>query len=209
MGYDVTFHGITKDIEGKTVLALLNGTLDVDTVISELPNMCDDLPEVVKQWLEYWIADYKEGNKYIASLTSYRLCMLSGYRRKCWYVRGMQGVSFWSETYPELNELINPVTEWIGGPLAGRGDPSSGKIIENYTGSGVIEDVLALKKWWDSTDLGDLVDEEGRWAFESAIKYCIDNNLSFIEVSDVYSPMAGASINVKASVQAMHLQEES
>jgi hypothetical protein len=205
MGFDITFHGIERNLEGDIIEQLINKKIKPKDIVKKLPNCDEDLPKVVTEWLQLLVEEKKEKNKYLASLASYRLCMLSAYYRECWYCRGTQGVSFWAEKHPELKELIVPVTEWLGGKFTDYGDPSNGLIIENYTGSGIINKPKLLLDWYKATDLKDEIDEDGKWAFENSLNYCIQNKLSFIEVSDVYSPMSGSTINVEQSVNAKHL----
>lgn len=208
MGYDITFHGISDDLEGVAMRQLLGRERSVPDLVNALPNCVDDLPDVCNEWFNILLEEQDSENEYLASMLSYRLAMVSGYHRPCWYCRGMQGISFWSDSHPELLEMITPTTRWVGGPVEALPDPSRGVIIENYVGSGVVNDPALLLEWYQSVDLGYQVDEEGDWAFRSALQYCIENKLSFIEVSDVYSPMAGATINVEQTVNAMHLKKD-
>jgi hypothetical protein len=179
--------------------------LSARDLVASLPGCNDDLPAICTEWFEILLQERDARNQFVSTMLSYRLAMVSGYHRPCWYCRGMQGISCWADPFPEIRELIIPANKWVGGSVAAFPDPTDGLIRENYLGSGAVDEVGELLAWYENADLEERVDEEGDWAFRSALAYCIENHLSFIEVSDVYSPMAGASINVEQSVRAKHL----
>jgi hypothetical protein len=130
--------------------------------------------------------------------------MLAGYFRPFWYARG-QALSFLLEDSNEPQCVFTPLLDYLGGPLSGREDPSRGLIVENWTGSGVINDPKSFLAWFDKQEFGDHFDNEGLEAVRKCAGYSIKNNCQMIEVADVYSPFAG-TCTFEEHARAHHLE---
>ena len=202
MGFDMTFHPISRDLEGEIVSAFLQRKRTAAEIIAKLEGCTEDLVSVVDNILSVLLEDKDKRHPYLSIFISYRLAMISAYYKPCWYARGRQGISFMGENYPDVTKFITPAVDWLGGEFVDYGDPSKGFILENFCGSGVITDMKGFKKWFDGHRGEGVLDAEGLWSMKQCIDYCLAHNCHMIEATDVYSPMAGASINVEKSVRS-------
>jgi hypothetical protein len=193
VGYDVTFHPVRLEKEGQVLRDLLLGCRSPKDIVKLLPNCTDDLPEVVEDQLNVLLEDH-ESNEYLACHASYRLAMLAGYIRPYWYARG-QAISFFLENDAENQRVFKPFLQWLGEPWRQRADPSCGLILENYTGSGVIEQPKEFLEWFNNQQMGTLFDEEGIDAVRRCASYAISHGCQIIEAADVFSPIGGYCTN--------------
>lgn len=193
LGYDITFHPVRLQKEGRALRDLLLGRRLPSDIVKMLPNCKDDLPSVVEDQLNVLLEGH-ETNEYLGCLASYRLAMLAGYIRPYWYARD-QAVTFYLERDAEQQRVFTPFLRCLGEPWQQRADPSRGLIVENYTGSGVIEWPAEFLQWFNNQQFGELFDEDGIDAIRRCADYAISHGCQMIEVADVYSPIGGYCTN--------------
>jgi hypothetical protein len=99
------------------------------------------------------------------------------------------------EEAAEPQRVFTPLLSWLGEPWLQRSDPSNGLIVENYTGSGIIEQPKEFLDWFNQQQYGERFAEEGIDAVRRCAEYAIRHGCQMVEAADVYSPMAGYCTN--------------
>src|SRR5262245_38924448 len=185
MGFDVTFHPVRLDVEGKVIRDLLLSKTTPKKVAKALPNCKDDLPQMVEENLANLVKN--ETNEYLACFASYNTAMLAGYLRPYWYARG-QAISFYLEQHRDQTNVFTSFLKWLGEPFSNRADPTNGLIFDNWSGSGVITSPSEFLEWFSRQNFGELFDEEGLEAVRQCANCCIARGWHMLEATDVYGP---------------------
>jgi hypothetical protein len=199
MGYDITFHPISKEDLERYLFQVADTPSISDARARELAANDDDYQMIMDfyyrnfpEWLVEAAAQEKQGIPAFSSRFVRTAAALAGFKHPYWYCRG-SALSFVVEREASLHALITPVNRIASGVLAGIGDCSEGLITENFSAGGFIADIGALRQELSrhSKSVDKVFDSEGHWALENAMNYAEQHRLGLIEAADVYVPAEG------------------
>ncbi|MBH0059291.1 hypothetical protein I6F65_20320 [Pseudoalteromonas sp. SWXJZ94C] len=203
MGYDVTFHAISKNELKKYVYDVLEDPTLAEERGKELT---DDESEQefiqsiygnMREWLS---ASQQEQNDF-AKTFSFAIAAISGYLHDFYYSRNFALSFIEFEDHPGF---FKSYTSIEGSPLVGCTDLSGGNIEGNYSASGFSDDAKGIFELMEQIDLD--VDEEGLDSLKRALKYCVDNDLLFLEASDLVVPFSNESFTNTDKMKAHFLK---
>jgi hypothetical protein len=199
MGFDITFHPVSKADLDRYIFAVADNPRLAEERARELATTEDDFKMIMEFYYEEfpkWLHDVpqqeREGAPAFAATFVRAAAALAGFKYPYWYCRG-SALTFLAEDDSRLLPLFTPLGRLTDGVLSRIGDSSNGLIAENYSTSGFIGDVVALRKVLSgSSDVIDNhFDDEGRWALDNALAYAKKHGLGLVEAADIYVPMEG------------------
>ena len=201
MGYDVTFHPVSRaelqrfvfDVVGDPALASVRAT-----ELAPDPDKREVALDVYEQ-MSAWNGQDVPFNATYGVVAA----IVAGFLHPYWYVRG-QAVSFLAQQDPSVHELLVPLPRIAEGAVGSLKDPSCGLITDNYTASGLLENLdeflVRFQKhlrpqsklaFWKKPPLAlELFSEDGIQALEYAVRYAQAKRLGLMEATDVVVPFA-------------------
>ncbi len=213
MGFDVTFHSISNDELKKYVFDVLENPSCAQDVAKEISKgnekKYEDIFRIYDNALLYWFREKidSEGNaiagENFSSTFSLGIAALSGYLHPYWYSRD-GALSLCSDERPEIKDFFHGHTMLKNSPLKIFNEGTSYTFKSNYSASGIISNVAKVKEWISSNKefLEQRFEKDGLDSLFRAIDYCMENDLLFIEATDVVVPIADQSFtdldNLKA-----------
>ncbi len=216
MGYDITFHPISKADLDRYLFQVADDPNLADARAKELAGKnADDFQMIMEfyyenfpEWLAETTEQEKQGLPAFAARFVRTAAALAGFKYPYWYCRG-SALSFVATEEPSLRALITPVSRFASGTLKNMGDSSEGLITENFSASGFIGDIAALRRELSKLTkaMSEVFDAEGRWALDNAMNYAEKHGLGLIEAADVYVPMEGGGSKYE-NLRAQFLNEK-
>jgi hypothetical protein len=213
MGFDITFHPISKADLDRYLFEVADNPTLAEARAKELAVDGDDFQMIMEfyyQKFPRWLAEAAEKERRripaFAAFFVRTAAALAGFKYPYWYCRG-SALSFVAGQEASLRALFTPVGRMTQGVLSTMGDCSDGLIAENFSASGFIADLPALRKELGrlSHSVDRFFDKEGHWALENALAFAEQRGLGLIEAADVYVPMQGGGSKF-ANLRADFLQ---
>ena len=200
MGYDVTFHAISKKELKKYVFDVLeepNLAADRAKEMSEDEEKQDEIQSIYGHMLE-WIAAGPNSGDDFAKTFSFAIAALSGFLHEYYYSRNF--------ALSLLNidaTFFQSFTSISDTPISKFNDRSGGNIIGNYSASGFSDNPKAILTLIEQYDLSDF--EDGEDSLKRMLAYCINNDLLFFEASDIVVPFSNESFTDRDQMKAHYL----
>jgi hypothetical protein len=206
MGYDITFHPITKEELSKYYLDILKypnlmyeRVNEITTSKKEFNNIINLLKIIVKNKEDLALINKEDFLYYekFSTIISFGAAALAGFLHPYWYARN-SCLTFLIEnrhdnfkSYNKLNlDFFKPII-YYQSSISNEGNSL---IYNNYSASGFIENSNLQKLKDNLSDekfVDEILDTMGDDNYDSLIKaidYAITNNTGLIEASDVYTP---------------------
>jgi hypothetical protein len=199
MGFDITFHPVAKADLARYVFEVAENPDLAESRARELAANEDDFNMIMEfyyqqfpEWLQGVPDQERQGAPAFAATFVRTGAALAGFKYPYWYCRG-SALTFVAEGNRSLRALFAPLGKLTDGVLSRMGDSSKGLIAENYSTSGFIADIGALRQELARIPaaLEKQFDDEGRWALENALTFAEEHGLGLIEASDIYVPAEG------------------
>lgn len=202
MGFDITFHAISKHELEHYVFDVLRDPSLADARAAEITSDPEKQARIKTDIYEGalipWFVHGKDGdgdpitNYNFAHTFAFGIAILSGFLHPYWYSRN-GALRLAQNDHPEIGDLFTSYTALPNSPFAKFTDAKDVKMLNgNYTGSGVITDVAALKKWVDNNAdyLSQSFEVDGLDSLHKMIDYCAANDLWFLEGTEVSIPIS-------------------
>lgn len=212
MGYDITFHSISKLELRRYVFDILEDPSCAESRSNEVSTTPEKRAKVFQtyyldhliKWLSQEQARYDDISPSFAMVTA----VIAGYLHPYHYSRNFS-LSLISERYPEVKAFFTSLTAIPGSPLAGYNDPNEGLIAHNYAASGIVDEpsnalAFILR---NESELVAAYGEDELSAIKSSLSYCIDRNLCFIEAAEVVFPLGDACFSDFDNFRASFLKQ--
>lgn len=202
MGFDITFHAISKrELEHYVFDVLRDPALAASRaaeITTDLQKQNRIKTDIYEGALIPWFVNEKDGdgdpitNYNFVQTFAFGIAILSGYLHPYWYSRN-GALRLARNDNPEIGELFTSYTALPGSPFAKFTEAKDVKMLNgNYTGSGVSTDVAALKKWVDDNAdyLSGSFEVDGLDSLHKMIEYCAENDLWFLEGTEICIPIS-------------------
>lgn len=213
MGIDATFHAISKDELQNCVFDVINDPEHAIELTSQLAidfNKLVELHAFYQSNLTPWSLQLKAGgwSDDIGSNFAMAVAVISGYLHPYYYARNFN-FSILSADYPEIRNFFTSITQIEGSPLKGLSDEGAGLISANYCASGVAQDPIKLMEFLERHEqqLEHKYDQDDIESLKSALTYTIDNELWFLEASEVVTPIIGECLSDKENLNAYFMNQ--
>jgi hypothetical protein len=199
MGFDITFHPVGKADLDRYIFDVAETPRLAGERARELAGNEEDFKMIMEFYYQEfpgWLRDVPReengGAPAFAATFVRAAAALAGFKYPYWYCRG-SALTFVAEEESRFRALFTPLGQLTNGVLSRIGDSSNGLIAENYSTSGFIGNLEALRKELNrsSTVIDEVFDDEGRWALDNALGYAKEHGLGLIEAADIYVPMEG------------------
>jgi hypothetical protein len=206
MGFDVTFHSISEAELEKYVFDVLNDPSCAEHRAKEISqgnnDKFEDIFRIYDNALLYWYRERKDsesqeiGVENFSSTFSLGIAALSGYLHPFWYSRD-GALSLLANERPELKSFFNGYTKMEKSPLGSFNEGEDFTFKSNYSASSVINDVPSLKEWLENNKyfVSHRFEADGLDSLYRSVDYCIENDLLFLEASDVVVPFKDQSFS--------------
>ncbi len=214
MGYDITFHSISKAELRRYVFDILEEPSCAESRSIEVSKTPEKRAKVFQtyyldhliKWLGQEQARYDDISPSFAMVTA----VIAGYLHPYHYSRNFS-LSLISERYPEVKAFFTSLTAIPGSPLLGYNDPNEGLIAHNYAASGIVDNPSNVLDFIlrNESELVAAHGEDELSAIKSCLTYCIDRNLCFIEAAEVVFPLGDACFSDFDNFRASFLKQSS
>lgn len=218
MGYDISFHSISKTELKKYFFDVITDPSCAEERSRSIPasekKQKTLLESLYRNSLIPWSELIKQGKIETIGEISPNFSMvaaaISGYLHPYHYSRNFS-LSLISEQFPEVRNFFTSLTRIEGSPLSDLIDSHCGMIASNYAGSGISEkpsEILAFirrNEEWLTAEYS--LDEVS--AIKSCLLYCISNELAFIEAAEIVFPLGGQCLSDYDNLNAYFLKEKS
>ena len=208
MGIDATFHAISKEELKSYVFDVINDPEHAIQLTSQLAidfNKLVELHAFYQSDLNPWSLQltYGDWSDDIGSNFAIAVAVISGYLHPFFYARNFN-FSLMSSDYPEIKQFFTSLTQIEGSPLKGLCDEGAGLISANYCASGVAKNPSELMGFLErhKQQLGQKYDQDDIESLRSALTYAIDNELWFLEASEIVTPIIGECLSDKENLNA-------
>lgn len=214
MGYDITFHSISKNELQRYVFDVLEDPSCAENrskEISSAPEKCAKIFQTYySDHLIKWFGEEQARRDDISPSFALVTAVIAGYLHPYHYSRNF-ALMLLSERFPEVKGLFTSLTKVQGSPLADYSDPNDGLISHNYAASGIVEHpsrVLDFIERNESELLMDYGEEEVK-ALKSCLNYCVERDLYFLEAAEVVFPLGGGCFSDYENLRASFLKQRS
>lgn len=202
MGYDVTFHAISKSELKKYVFDVLDDpslAAERSKNIDENEDNQEYIQSIYDNMLQ-WISSSPQKCDDFAETFSFAIAAISGYLHDFYYSRNFALSFIEGEHRVNFLKSFNAIND---SPLSNYRDVSGGAISSNYSGSGFSDEPKAILEFVENHELA--VDEDALDSLKRSLNYCIDNDLLFIEASDLVVPFTNESYTNTSKMKAHFL----
>lgn len=218
MGYDISFHSISKSELKKFFFDVITDPSCAEDRSRSIPASEKKqkalLENLYRSNLIPWSELIKQGKKETIGEISPNFSMaaaaISGYLHPYHYSRNFS-LSLISEQFPEVRDFFTSLTNIEDSPLSDLIDSHDGMIASNYAGSGISEkpsDILAFIQRNEKQLTAEYgLDEVS--AIKNCLQYCISNGLAFIEAAEIVFPLGGECLSDYDNLKAYFLKEKS
>jgi hypothetical protein len=212
MGYDITFHSISKAELRRYVFDILEDPSCAENRSNEVSKTPEKRAKVFQTYyqdhLVKWLGQEQARNDDISPSFAMVTAVIAGYLHPYHYSRNFS-LSLISEQYPEVKAFFTSLTAIPGSPLSGYNDPNEGLIAHNYAASGIVENPSNALAFILHNEL-ELVAAHGEdelSAIKSSLNYCINRDLCFIEAAEVVFPLGDACFSDIDNFRASFLKQ--
>lgn len=202
MGYDITFHAISqRELEHYVFDVLRDPSLAAPRAaeITPDPEKQERIKTAIYEGaLLSWYQNEKDGdgdpftNYNFAHTFAFGIAILSGFLHPYWYSRN-GALRLAQNDHPDIEQFFTSYTALPNSPFAKFTDARDVRMLNgSYTGSGVIKDVAALKRWVkeNQTYLSQNFEADGLDSLQRMIDYCLSNDLWMLEATEVSIPFS-------------------
>lgn len=212
MGYDITFHSISKAELQRYVFDVLKDPSCAESRSLEVSTTSEKSAKVLQTYyLEHlikWMGQEQARQDDISPSFAMVTAIIAGYLHPYHYSRNFS-LSLISERYPEVKAFFTSLTAIPGSPLSGYHDPNDGLISHNYAASGIVDNPSNALTFILQHEL-ELVAAHGEdelSAIKSSLLYSIDRDLCFIEAAEVVFPLGNACFSDFDNFRASFLKQ--
>jgi hypothetical protein len=201
MGLDATFHAISEEELNKYVFDVLKDPSKVSTASKEITSdeqKSDRIENAIyRDSLIHWFNSGTDSDGFeingdnFSNTISFAIAILSGYLHPYWYSRN-GAITLARGDHPDVAELFTSFADLENSPLSKYNAKQVKFLNGNYSASGIIKNVDALKQWVSDNDdyLSSRFESDGYDSLNRAIDYCLENDLYFIEAAEVVIPFS-------------------
>ena len=210
MGYDITFHPVSRDDLAHFVFDVAKDPSLAPIRANELCVKPEDKEFVVGMYRQFpeWLSESKRSGFEFGPTFGQICASVAGYRHPYWYSRG-SAISFLVKHVEDIGDIFSPLASFAMPPHL---------IAGNYSASGFIEhrDLMALHKVLDALGkendargvglLSDIFDEKNLESLFAAWDYAHDNKLGLMEASDLVVPLTQQFSTFPDNLRAHYLK---
>jgi hypothetical protein len=217
MGYDITFHSISRSELQHYFFDVLENPACAETRSKEISDETDKQNKVLNvfykdhliKWYEDAQADYQLKSNDIADSFSFVAAILSGYLHPYHYSRNFS-ISLLTDEYPQAKSFFTSLTAFEKSPLFDFKDEWGGVISHSYAGSGVIKEPKIVLEFIKENNevLVSKYSQDEISAITKCLEYCITNDLYFMEAAEVVFPLGDSCYSDMDNFQAYFLSEK-
>ena len=199
VSYDVTFHSISENELHRYVFDILKQPDLLNSRAKEVSSekaKQDSFIELFEVFLIPWYVDGKvsTGDKITPenfdSYFSFGIASVAGFLHPYWYAQNT-AISLLKDKIPFVDTLFESFSSLDNSPLAKFEADSSKKFTTNYSASGVLKNVSIFRDWLEEnrSSLMETIHEDYFDSLMRALNYCVENQLYFIEASEIVIPL--------------------
>lgn len=206
MGYDVTFHPISREEVNHYVNDVIKDSNNLERRITWLSKDKEDQDFLRESLYPKLIEAFKNDALELPNVIGFGAAAIAGYLHPYWYNRG-GAISFVAEHVPEFKELVTPISQLFG---------KNGGVFftENYSATcwigpeklPALVSLLKSRKKSIVSPRNEYLGSEGREALLNAIEYAQTHNLGLIEATDIFEPTSGQIVAKPNHLRAKYLK---
>jgi len=211
MGYDITFHSISKSELRRYVFDILEDPGCAESrskEVSSVPEKCAKIFQTF--YLDHlikWIGQEQAKSDDISPSFAMVTAVIAGYLHPYYYSRNFS-LTLISGRYPDVKRFFTSLTKVPDSPLVGYSDPNEGLISHNYAASGLVESPARVLDFILSIESELLTEyaEDDVNALTTCLEYCVERDLYFMEAAEVVFPLGDACFSDYDNFRASFLK---
>ena len=214
MGYDITFHSISKSELRRYVFDVLDDPSCAESRSKEVSSTSEKCAKVFQTYyldhLIKWLGQEQARRDDISPSFALVTAVIAGYLHPYHYARNFS-LTLISERYPDVKDFFTSLTKVRDSPLVGYSDPNEGLISHNYAASGIVESpskVLDFILRNESELMTEFAEDQVN-ALKSCLNYCVERDLYFMEAAEVVFPLGGGCFSDYDNLRASFLDQSS
>lgn len=197
MGYDITFHPISKAELKEYLVDVVENPRQAEEKAKKISKNPKKSERIISHYQELLkqIERLKMGQGSFSSSVAFIAAAIAGFLHPYWYARG-SCLSFLADKDKKFADFLKSLIDLFPSTFKGVIDKSKGKITSNWTGGGYVgsQDIKRLKEILNSEENKQLVekifDQDNLEALNFALDYCLKNKIGLLEASEVVFPFA-------------------
>jgi len=206
MGYDVTFHPVSRNQLKHFVFDVFNDASVAESRAAELSNDPEAQEQIVGLYGQF--PEWEEDDEAPFEATfAVAAAAIAGWLHPYWYARG-QALSFMAFEHPEVAECFTPLPRLATGRFASLPDDSDGFLGENFTASGFIspDKFDTLTRLVKELAAPKFFAQDGLESLHAALGYARAKGLGLLEATDIVVPSAGEFTSNPENLRAHYLK---
>jgi hypothetical protein len=214
MGYDITFHSISKSELQRYVFDVLEDPSCAESRSKEVSSTSEKCAKVFQTYYQdhliKWFGQEQAKRDDISPSFALVTAVIAGYLHPYHYSRNFS-LALLSERYPDVKGFFTSLTKVPGSPLVGYSDPNEGLISHNYAASGIVESPSKVLDFILRNEPELLTEYEADEvnALKSCLNYCVERDMYLIEAAEVVFPLGGGCFSDYDNLRASFLNQSS